>query len=391
MKKSLKPILTVFRIILPAVILALAARVLSQWAAIFVLDGLEQAIIGWCVAILCTVIMYYFSVKYAVLFDSDMREKFIDNRDGITKVKDKLKLFFDCKYIAFLMVILYAALIPALFWHLFGMQLLGNTLALILAPAIIALFILIGMKAIFAAVKFWEEKAFYNRYYEFNYTLKNGIAKHILIFFSYTVGGVLLMLFLNRAAFEFVNLIVNNFSALFGLFTLFFHLFFIFPKVTKRIMSVVKRRRFLQELDEVCKKNNCSLSTVKNPYKSLLKNAAGEYNFEIEQDGRIYACKLLSAKHRLRPMTFFKDGTAAVSKIVRIKQTELCRKNKYTKYGFEAEGKKKIIIINPIPKSLFVCDVTGDSPLDNGDKVWEYSVYSITAFINAIDRNCLGK
>ena len=395
MKKALKPALTALRIILPAVLLALAIWQLCYSTGMVMyagsVSGFRYGFITPYIAVLCTVIMFYFAVKYAVLFDRDMREKYIENRDSIKTAKDKLKLFFGGKYKTALIVTLYAAVFPVWFWLHFCRLFLGWNTSLIFTPVALASFLLIAIRAFLSAVKFWEEKAFYYRHYGFKYTANKCASKHLLTFVAFFGGGLLLILFVNTAGSAFVSLIIENISSLFGLFTLFFHLFFIFPKVTKRIMSAVKRRKFLRELEEVCQKNDCSLSAVKNPYKSLFKNIAGEYNFELERGGVVYACKLMSVKHRLRPMTFFEDGVAAISKIVSIKQTELYRSNKYVRYGFEAEGKKKIIIINPIPKSLFVSDRTGDVPIDNGDKVWNYRAYSASAFINAIDRNCLGK
>ncbi len=184
---------------------------------------------------------------------------------------------------------------------------------------------------------------------------------------------------------------VDNFSAIFGLFTLLFHIFFIFPKVTKKVIAIAKRRNFIKKLRLNCENKNYTLSKIDKPYKSLFKSYEGEYNFELTIDKKTYACKLIHAKHRLRPMTFCEDGYALITKVYRLWGVELGRKNKKQKYSFEAEGKEKILIVNPVPKELFVNENGRNTLIDNGQKIWDYRVYTVTAFINAIDRGIINR
>ncbi len=350
------------------------------------------------VALIVSAFTFYSTVRYAVLFDSFMREKYMQQHSDIESVADKLKLFFGMKYTivaaVLFAVILFAlpvgswcALVPLFF----GEGTADLIFKLAASSTALALMALLGTKAVCSAIKFWEEDQFYSQKNGFKYTLKNYITKHITLYFAYAVGGAFALMIANYAGNNIGYFISENFSKLFGLFTLFFHLFFIFPKVAKRVISALKRKKFLEELERVCAEHHCSLSPVKHPYRSLFKNIEGEYNFEFERGGVQYACKLLCAKHRLRPITFYGDGMAAVSKIVNIKKVELFRVNKYFNYGFEAEGKKKLIVINPIPKTLFVNGKSGDKLIDNGDSAWGYKIYSATALINAIDRGCLDK
>ncbi len=50
-----------------------------------------------------------------------------------------------------------------------------------------------------------------------------------------------------------------------------------------------------------------------------------------------------------------------------------------------------ILIINPIPKTVNVSENGKTALIDNGDRVGEYKIYSATALVNAIDRNCLDR
>ncbi len=344
------------------------------------------------------IMLFYSVVRSGVLFDFELREKYIEKHDSINTLASKLKLFFGMKYtvVATILFLLLLWLLPTKLWcplHLvFLVEGEGNTaFSLISFGVALVLTFLLGIKAVTSAMNFWMENLLYSKKARFKYTLSGYILKHLELLLAYIVGGSLALAFTCTAGVDIINFVINNFSTLFGLFTLCFHVLFIFPKVTKRIVSVCKRKKFLRELEAVCSEHHCSLSTIEKPYKSLFKNYEDEYNFDFERGGKVYACKLMSTKHRLRPMTFFDDGAAAISKIIKVKKVELFRINKYVKYSYEAEGKEKLIVINPIPKTLFISDRGGEKLIDNGDRVWDYKVYSASALINAIDRNCLDR
>ena len=59
-------------------------------------------------------------------------------------------------------------------------------------------------------------------------------------------------------------------------------------------------------------------------------------------------------------------------------------------YGILTEG-KKCIIISPMPKHIYVEEGGAVRELFVGDRVWDYTVYNMSGFINAIDRDCLDK
>ncbi|MBQ5389984.1 MAG: hypothetical protein IIU58_03670, partial [Clostridia bacterium] len=57
-------------------------------------------------------------------------------------------------------------------------------------------------------------------------------------------------------------------------------------------------------------------------------------------------------------------------------------------YAFEGEG-KKILILSPTPYKMFVMGGGKNHALDIGDCVGEYTVYTGTSFINAVQRNSI--
>ena len=164
-------------------------------------------------------------------------------------------------------------------------------------------------------------------------------------------------------------------------------LFIVVPFFYKHISSIIKRRKFINNLVRVCDEYRCSLSPIRRPYASLFRVKSG-YDFDFERNGKRYACKLLYSKHRLRPMTFFDGGKGANELIIKVKKTELFRIRSWFEYSFESDA-KKLLIINPIPKILMVNDHGRTALIDNGDKIDGYKIYSASALVNAIDRNTL--
>lgn len=163
----------------------------------------------------------------------------------------------------------------------------------------------------------------------------------------------------------------------------------VIPFIFKQISALIKRRRFIVKLTEVCDEYHCSLSPIRHPYASLFKLSSG-YDFDFERNGKRYACKLLYSKHRLRPMTFFENGIGAHEKIINVKKTELFRIRSWFEYSFDADA-KKLLIINPIPKKLMISDHGRVAIIDNGDSIDGYKIYSATALVNAISRNTLDR
>ena len=57
-------------------------------------------------------------------------------------------------------------------------------------------------------------------------------------------------------------------------------------------------------------------------------------------------------------------------------------------YRFDAEG-EKILLFNPVPTFLFrKAEDETSCPLDNGETVGEYKVFSGNGFLRALERDC---
>ena len=58
-------------------------------------------------------------------------------------------------------------------------------------------------------------------------------------------------------------------------------------------------------------------------------------------------------------------------------------------FAFESKG-EKILIVLPMPKDIYTATKsTQPHPADTGEKIGDYSIYSATGFLHALERDCL--
>ena len=57
-------------------------------------------------------------------------------------------------------------------------------------------------------------------------------------------------------------------------------------------------------------------------------------------------------------------------------------------YGFEGDG-KKVIIVCPTPHSIYVSGYGKNKLVDVADVIWGHTLMTGTAFLNALERDCI--
>lgn len=166
---------------------------------------------------------------------------------------------------------------------------------------------------------------------------------------------------------------------------------FILPPTVRMIRALRKRRAFVKELNAICTEKGYDLPAVALPYRSLLTPFDGEC-FSVTVGGVRYSCKLIAALRRNDPLALFAHGECQFIHNVRMFRMNIRTRIKAYRFGYDAEeGAKKILIINPIPKRVYVSQSGRSVPIDNGDMVGEYKIYSASAFLNALERDCLDR
>ena len=398
MNKALKTTAILVRSVIRILLFVIFSINACGTVEFFLLRNNESAIIKTALPYVGTIVVllsFFSIVRYAVLFDREMREAYMKQHESIESFSEKIRYFFGYKKIkiAFCAVFVIYWICPIdwcpVRYAMFGVRETVFTDKLILFPFVAVALGIIAVRAHISALNFWSEDVFITRHRRFNYSYANYAKKTLVMTAAYIFGSII---FIYGAKTVLESLILNvayfNRRSLISITTLVV-CFLVIPFIFRNIGALIKRKKFIKKLRAICDEYRCSLSEIKHPYKSLFKKY-NEYNFEFERDGKTYTCKFLSSKHRLRPMTFYEDGIGAVAKVIRIKKTELFRINKYFSYSFESEG-KKLLVINPVPKMLYISERGQTLLIDNGDRVGEYKIYSGTALINAIDRNTLDR
>ena len=159
------------------------------------------------------------------------------------------------------------------------------------------------------------------------------------------------------------------------------------------IRAIKIRRAFVKELHNACRRIGAKLSESKNPYLSIFGKKT-DVSFTVEKSGKKYACKLVASILKNTPMTFFDNGDMMCHYTFRIFKVDLFHFVTQSKLGFESDG-TKIFILLPVPKKFFVASASDEAhrsrPADIGEILGEYQIYSGSGFINALERDCIGR
>ena len=103
---------------------------------------------------------------------------------------------------------------------------------------------------------------------------------------------------------------------------------------------------------------------------------------------------MLAAINRGAEMLFFENGEGVCRRLLKVRGVELPIKtyNKKFRYDFECEGADaKILILSPSPITPCVDEGGVKHILDNGSIVHGYVIYAGQGFVNALNRNCVGR
>ena len=161
----------------------------------------------------------------------------------------------------------------------------------------------------------------------------------------------------------------------------------VFLYVAHYVRAVIKRKIFTQKLFSLCDRKKVILGQISSvfPLDNRRKNDA---DFSIVHCGTRYECKFIYSLRKYDTMVLTNYGEGSIVYDCRLGQIHLFRRMTLFRYGFEGRS-SKILIILPTPKKVMHSESGRD--LDVGDKVGEYTVYTGTAFLNALERNCLNK
>ena len=175
------------------------------------------------------------------------------------------------------------------------------------------------------------------------------------------------------------------------------------PFVWSYARARLKRRKFLKRLKVICAENR---NIYRGPgyiyeegkhVRSVLGVREGA-DFTLRCGNETYLCKLIPARKYLVDVVFEEDGDGYFVRsfrfgarlknrvaVVRVGGGELFRTERAFRYAFEGEG-RKILIVNPVPKNMFIRKNGTVRQIDVGEKLGEYTIYNGSGFLNAVER-----
>ena len=172
----------------------------------------------------------------------------------------------------------------------------------------------------------------------------------------------------------------------------------------RRIRALKIRKAFIKKLREFCKDPRFELSKIQHPYRSVFFNDSS-CHFTVKAYGKTYACKMIAAVSKDAKMIFIDEKMGYFKTELKVKNSELTLFRKKFHHGFDApEADHKVLIISPAPHTILAVDtkVAFSSEnvtyvkegkefkyVDNASNVFGTTVFSGSAFLNALDRNCL--
>lgn len=323
--------------------------------------------------------------RITAIHDTPLKESFFEK--GVVKIGYKERLCFLFKSKLFLIkLIVFSIFTFITSWTYAGVAQFVSTD--ILSWVIIVCFIPLIVLGHTTAIKVWvAQKVIEEEEKRLNANKKKkkrGFLKDVLlVFFAYIIGGIGLMMLL--PIFRTFIIVGKRTITLKFIFLVAFIL--IIPKVVEYIRAYSKRRSFLKRLYRICKEKNYKLSKINYRYRSATGIYKGE-SFSVYIGDRRFSCKLIGCPKKHLPLFIFKDGNGAFLKITRFLRIELKRTQINFNFSYEAEG-KKVLILNPTPKFVYTYFMGKTSEIDNADIIGGYEIYTATAFLNALERDCI--
>ncbi len=157
------------------------------------------------------------------------------------------------------------------------------------------------------------------------------------------------------------------------------------------VRAINKRKKFVEKLKKYCMENAIALSEIKKPYLSVFVQQEG-VDFTIEHQHTVYDCKMVASIFPGSPIAFSDTGKGVRQTALRLFKVNVFTVNTMIDYHMDnrPEGNRKIVIALPVPKNIYV-SVNGSKPrpADTGENVGEYTLYSASGFLNALERDIL--
>lgn len=394
--ETIKTIRRIIKSIERFIILYITPNLLSQFLFFFfyrkydIIDGFYISKNNLMLLFIVSLLAHYSFTRTLTVFDNELREKFFEYERPITGLVSKIRFLFSQKNyiiefaVAFLIYITIPLKVLSQCFYNVSVNIgLENENEIFAVLIFLLIIFIINISAHISSLNFWHKRERHLEPKERKKQKSKTRRKLFMLFVYYSVGGVGLM-YIFPVLMNYLWIIFSSWKVL--LFVVC--LFLIFP-FYRSVRAILKRRKFLKRLKKLCKEKKYKLSKIRHPYLSIFSPNNGE-DFSVYIGKRRYSCKLIAATRHGTPLFIFPNATGVFNIVIRFLRIEIISYSKSFSYGYEAEG-KKILIVNPLPYKFCTNYGARIVELDHGDNVGEFEVYGATAFINALDRDIIDR
>ena len=134
--------------------------------------------------------------------------------------------------------------------------------------------------------------------------------------------------------------------------------------VFRALSAISVRLRFLKRLKCAAAAEGYVLSKIQRPILSVFIPDKDE-DFTLTKDGKSYSCKLVGFSHRSRPVFISPSGVITQKHTVSFLKMTFFHVMQDTRY--ELSGERKIVILTPMPKKVYINYGRTDTAPDDGD------------------------
>ncbi|MBO5797024.1 MAG: hypothetical protein J6R77_01605, partial [Clostridia bacterium] len=345
---------------------------------------------GWYLKLLALLLplpAFYSVVRITTIFDDELRDRFVEEDPKTFRGKWGFLIGQKAFWIKTLLYIAIFAVVPpelgfGVLAEVFWQNTVTTTGHLLVLAGAFPVFFALQVAARLSAMNYWrawqrKEAVIYHPGEKVGRAYNKSV---LSILSAYILGGLLLgaAIPLLISIWPFLWAVISSrafITLVVGVLVFFIILY------TSRIR---RRRVFFKRLRAVCKEKGYTLSKPDAPYRSLFSMLAGE-TFSLRSEEHRYSCKFLCIKKRRVPLVLHPDGHCDFLHIYRAGKAEIWRRTVSYDFDWEGEG-QKILLLQPVPNQVYDPAM---QLMDNSDLVGHHKIFTGTAFLNALERDCV--
>ncbi len=151
---------------------------------------------------------------------------------------------------------------------------------------------------------------------------------------------------------------------------------------------ISRRRRFFKKMKRIANTEGYTVSNLKDAY-AYFKKSGRTCSFDLALGDATYNCIVISTSRRGVPLVFESPTNAHFEHRLGTDGHNLSMKRNVDLFP-RGDG-KKILIVLPSPKHVFVTDGIKRKRLSQSEKLWEYTIHDDASFLGTMSRKSLDK